>query len=100
MEACGGICRGCGKVLEACVDACVELYCRGMWIGVVGGDRVLEACRMVVGTMTDAYKMSQGGQKKRGGVGAGTSPWKDYVRNNLPVCWVGWVSLHLVDKQD
>ena len=55
---------GGSKVLEACVEACVELYCRGMWISIVGGDRVLEACRMVVGTVKDAYEMSQGGQKK------------------------------------
>ena len=30
----------------------------------MGGNRVLEACRMVVGTMKDTYEMSQGDQKK------------------------------------
>ena len=30
----------------------------------MGGDRVLEACRMVVGTVTDAYETSQGAKKK------------------------------------
>ena len=55
---------GGSKVLEACVDVCVELYCRGLWISIVGGDRVLEACRMVVGTMKDTYEMSQGAKKK------------------------------------
>ena len=59
----------------------------------MGGNRVLEACRMVVGIMKNAYEMSEGDQKK-GEVpaptwGAGTSPWKDYVRNNLPV--LGWL---------
>ena len=101
----------CGTVMEACGGGYRKRQgLRGMCRGVCR--TVLEACRLVLWGVTgcrrhvelylDVYEMSQGDQKKRGGtsphMGAGTSPWKDYVMKNLPVCWVGWVSLCLVDK--